>query len=91
MFVEVIYAEPDDVFSTRIELPMGATVRQAIEQSGLLERNEAIRVSQDRLAIFGRRVSADTVLSDGDRVEVLRPLEISAAEARRLRAARRKS
>jgi len=70
---------------------MGTTVIQAIEQSGLLEQESTVQVSRDRLAIFGKRVSADYVLSDGDRVEILRPLEISAAEARRLRAARRTS
>lgn len=89
MFVEVVYADDDGAFHTKLELPMGSTVIQAVEQSGLLERRADVAMSRERLAVFGRKVSADAVLNDGDRVEVLRPLAISAAEARRLRAARR--
>lgn len=90
MNIEVIYADDNGVFHKNLELPMGTTVIQAVQQSSLLEQRQDVVISRDRLAIFGRRVSADRVLSDGDRVEVLRPLAISAAEARRLRAARRK-
>jgi putative ubiquitin-RnfH superfamily antitoxin RatB of RatAB toxin-antitoxin module len=38
---------------------------------------------------FGRRVSLDTPLADGDRVEILRPLAADPKEARRQRARRR--
>ncbi len=89
MFIEVVYADAQGAFRKTLELPMGSTVMQAIEQSRLLEQRSDVKISRDRLAVFGQRVAADAVLSDGDRVEVLRPLEISAAEARRLRAARR--
>lgn len=39
------------------------------------------------LSVFGRAVSADTVLREGDRLEVCPPLAMSPAEARRRRMA----
>ena len=38
-----------------------------------------------RVGIFGRVMEADTVLRDGDRVEIYRPLEADPKEARRAR------
>jgi putative ubiquitin-RnfH superfamily antitoxin RatB of RatAB toxin-antitoxin module len=39
--------------------------------------------------IYGRRVTLDTKLADGDRVEIYRPLRADPKEARRQRARRR--
>jgi len=41
------------------------------------------------VGVFGQLVALDYVLSEGDRVEVYRPLAISPAERRRQRAAKR--
>jgi putative ubiquitin-RnfH superfamily antitoxin RatB of RatAB toxin-antitoxin module len=37
-------------------------------------------------AVFGERVGMDTVLDDGDRLELLQPLLVDPKEARRRRA-----
>jgi putative ubiquitin-RnfH superfamily antitoxin RatB of RatAB toxin-antitoxin module len=41
-------------------------------------------------AIFGQRVEGDSPLRDGDRVELLRPLQADPKEARRQRVERRR-
>jgi putative ubiquitin-RnfH superfamily antitoxin RatB of RatAB toxin-antitoxin module len=38
-----------------------------------------------RVAVWGKSVDSNTVLKDGDRLEVLRPLLVDPKEARRLR------
>jgi uncharacterized protein len=78
--VEVVHARPDGAEIVEIRLPDGATVRDALAASGL-KGNQA--------GIFGTRVTLDTRLADGDRVEVYRPLRVDPKEARRARARRR--
>ena len=85
MIVEVCYALP--TAATRIEttLEEGATVAEAVASSGIVA---LLSLDLDALAfaVFGRRATSDTVLADGDRVELLRPLSIDPKEARRRRA-----
>jgi len=82
--VEVVYALPQREESVRLKVPRGATVREALERSGLAALAGA------KVGIFGKVVSADLPLSDGDRVEIYRPLTIDPKDARRLRAARKR-
>ena len=77
--VEVVDARPDGANITQLRLPAGATVRDALLACGL----EAKQVG-----IFGKRVTMDRRLADGDRVEAYRPLELDPKEARRKRARR---
>ena len=62
-----------------IRLPDGATVRDALAATGL---------KGTQAGIFGKRVTMDTRLADGDRVEIYRPLKLDPKEARRRRARR---
>lgn len=84
--VSVIYAEPEHAFTVELFLPNGATVADAIAGSGIRETLPGIDIRDDRLGIFARRVTPETVLHDGDRVEIYRPLLIDPKEARRKRA-----
>lgn len=86
--VSVIHAEPERAFSTELSLPRGATVADAIRQSGLLEAHPGIEIRADRIGIFARKTSLDAILHDGDRVEIYRPLKMDPKEARRQRARR---
>ena len=84
MNVEVVLAWPRRFESVRLDLPEGATVGEAIERSGLaLDAVVAI-------AVHGLRVERDAPLREGDRLELLRPLQADPKEARRRRAARPK-
>ena len=71
-----------------VELPEQATVRMAIDASALLEAHPSIDLTKQRVGVFGRVVSLDAPLADGDRVEVYRPLMVDPKEARKARAAR---
>lgn len=84
--VEVIHLGPDRrVERRRVDVPSGSTVIQAIETSGIARCLPAGVVDSTRLGIFGRKVAADQVVCDGDRIEICRPLELDPMEARRRR------
>lgn len=84
--VSVIYAEPERVFTASLSLAAGATVADAIAASGLRAARPDVEVSPARLGIFARKATLATVLRDGDRVEIYRPLKLDPKEARRRRA-----
>ena len=74
-------AYPDGAQARSVNLPTGATVRDALAASGFEGR---------AVGIFGKRVDLDHRLADGDRVEIYRPLAMDPKEARRQRALKRK-
>lgn len=82
MRVEVIRAWPHRFESAVLELPDGATVADALAASGLADAEHT------GVAVHGVSATVTTMLNDGDRVEVLRPLQIDPKEARRRRARR---
>lgn len=85
--VEVVYALAEKQELVSLELPAGATVRQAIERSGLVEKYPEIDLSKNKLGIFAKLVKPDTALRHRDRVEVYRPLIADPKEVRKQRAA----
>jgi uncharacterized protein len=85
MIVEVCHAEPERATRIAVDLPAGATVADAIRASDIATRC-GVDVAVLGLAVFGRRVTDDSVLEEGDRVELLRPLAVDPKQARRLRA-----
>jgi len=80
--VEVVYARREGTDVVTVQLPAGATVRDAVAAAGIADSRA--------LGIFGKRVRADAPLADGDRVEIYRPLLLDPKERRRQRAARRR-
>ena len=87
--VEVAYALLERQFLKAIKLERGATVREAIVASGVLSEFPQIDLESVSVGIFSKRITLDTPLSDGDRVEIYRPLLVSPTEARRQRAQRK--
>lgn len=86
MFVEVIYCPgPGRADRCTVELAPGATVGQALQASGLLERHPEIDRLDPDLGVWGRRRAAGDVLREGDRVEVYRPLAMDPKQARHQR------
>lgn len=81
--VEVVYALPEGARSVSLSLAPGATVRDAVVASGLLNRE--LDLEKQAFGIFGKRATLDTPLSPGDRVEIYRPLAMDPKEARRRR------
>lgn len=89
--VEVVYALPGRQDAVMLELPEGATLAEAVARSGLLARHPEAASLSAGAGIFGAVKPPETVLAAGDRVEIYRPLQADPKQARRSRAARRKS
>lgn len=83
--VEVAHsAAPRQVSVVRVALEAGATVADALAASQLFGADG--RLPPDlAVGVWGRRQPLDTLLRDGDRVEVWRALTVDPKEARRLR------
>lgn len=84
--VGVVYALPERAWTVKLELPDGATVGDAVARSGLECLLAERDMTQISFAIFGQPASERTLLRDGDRVELLRPLQADPKAARRRRA-----
>lgn len=89
MRVEVVYALSLEQDCGVLDLPEGATVREAIERSGVLIRHPEIDPGSFEFGVWGRRCPLEAALRDGDRVEIYRPLQVEAQEARRRRMRRK--
>ncbi len=91
--VEVAYALPDKQRIVALELPHGTTVQEAVMQSGLDKQFPGLDLAAADVGVFGKVVSKpETVaLSDGDRVEIYRPLIADPKEVRKQRAAKAKA
>lgn len=84
--VEVVYALRDRQLLLKVTLTRGATARQAVERSGILQRCPEIDLAHSTLGVFSRIASPDARLRDGDRVEIYRPLIADPKQVRRNRA-----
>jgi uncharacterized protein len=73
-------------FEAALELPSPASALDAIRASGVFERHPELALGEPSIGIWGRACAPGTVLADGDRVEIYRPLAMDPNEARRLRA-----
>jgi hypothetical protein len=85
MKVEVIDARPEGARVVSVELPAGATLRDALAASGF-----ELDPGKQAFGIFGRRAALDDALAEGDRVEIYRPLALDPKEARRRRATKKR-
>jgi uncharacterized protein len=91
--VEVVYATPDKQQIVALEVPEGTTVRDAALKSGLDRQFEGLDLAKADMGIFGKAVAKpeSVELSDGDRVEIYRPLIADPKEVRKQRAAKVKA
>lgn len=80
---------PGEAFEAALEVAQGTHALEAIRASGVLERHAEIDISSQAIGIWGRAATLDSVLAEGDRVEIYRPLTMNPNEARRLRASRK--
>lgn len=66
-------------------LPAGSTAWQALQACALAVGDAALARHSGGLGVWGRRIEAGTVLADGDRLELYRPLRVDPKQARRAR------
>lgn len=86
--IEVAYAEPDSQVIVSLRVRAGVGAREAVRQSGLLERFPEIELNDVAIGVFGTRVAPCAPLTQGDRVEIYRPLQVEPKQSRRNRADR---
>ncbi|TDR41963.1 hypothetical protein DFR29_10919 [Tahibacter aquaticus] len=83
---EVAYVEPGRQFLQAVELPAGATVADALAACGLAQQFPQLDLASCKLGLFSRPATPATLLHEGDRVEVYRPLIANPKDVRRARA-----
>lgn len=83
--IEVCYASEALQFLRALRLPAGATIGQAIAQSGVLAAAPEIDLGVMQVGVYAKKKTLDTVLRDHDRVEIYRPLIADPKHARRRR------
>jgi putative ubiquitin-RnfH superfamily antitoxin RatB of RatAB toxin-antitoxin module len=87
--VQLVRAWPGGAEDLVLQLSPGATVGDALAAA----RAAGWAISEEeagRLAVFGRAAGQATPLRDGDRVELLRPLQADPKDRRRERAGTRR-
>ncbi len=88
--VEVAYATPDKQIIRTVNVVAGASISAAIVQSGITIDFPDLELEDAKVGLFGKAAAVTSVLSDGDRVEIYRPLIADPKEVRRKRAAAKK-
>ena len=74
MKIGIAYALPKRQVWFDVELPDGATIQDAIDRSGILKQFPDINLEKQKVGIYSKLSKLDAVLSDGDRVEIYRPI-----------------
>ena len=74
MQIGVAYSEQAQQIWLTIEVPDEATVKDAIERSGILRMFPHIDLATQKVGIFGKIVKAEAPLRPGNRVEIYRPI-----------------
>jgi len=89
--VQVCHAAPGSAWRQDLALPPGATVAQALAASGLAQAFPGLDPWQHGVGIFGRLCTAESVLADGDRLEIYRSLTFDPKVSRHRRVAHRRA
>ncbi len=84
--VTVVYALPARATEIEVSLPAGATVGDALAGSGIASRHPDADLAHCPVGIFGKHVDRQTLVADGDRIELYRPLIADPKSSRRQRA-----
>lgn len=84
--VEVAYARSDEQLVLPVTVDPGTTLQDAIQRSGIMDRFPEIDLKVNKVGVFGKLAKPDTVLRQGDRVEIYRPLLADPKAIRKQRA-----
>jgi len=85
--VEVAYARSDKQWLIPLSVPVGTTAIEAVQRCGVLTQCPEIDLNTQKIGLFERLCSHDTLLRDGDRVVIYRDLTADPKVVRRERAA----
>jgi putative ubiquitin-RnfH superfamily antitoxin RatB of RatAB toxin-antitoxin module len=84
--VTVAAALPHEQRVVALDLAQGATAWDAVVAAGVLELYAGVAPETLAVGIWSRACARDTVLREGDRVEIYRPIRADAKAMRRERA-----
>lgn len=84
--IEVVFALPERQELIALDVEEGTTVSEAVERSRIASRFPGHDLSRYAVGVWGRIVEPGHRVSDGDRVEIYRPLTKDPQTARRERA-----
>ena len=76
MKIAIAYAVPGRQVLIAHNVPEGSTIQQAIESSGILEQLPQVDLQKNKVGIFGKAKPLDSVLSEGDRIEIYFPVTV---------------
>ena len=85
--IEVAYGNARAQRVIGLRVPLGTSVRGAIERSRILEHFPDIDLTQQAVGVFGVLRELDDSILSGERIEIYRCLLLDPKEARRRRAA----
>lgn len=88
--IEVAYAKADEQMIIPLTVSQGTNIKQAIEISNILHLFPEIDLTQNKVGIFSRICTLNTLLREGDRIEIYRPLIADLQKIRQQRAAQGK-
>ena len=86
--IQVCYATNQKTVMLQLVLKKDSTIREAIDVSQILSTCPEIDIDKCKVGIFGKIKSLNSILQQGDRVEIYRPLVADPMEARRRRIAK---
>jgi uncharacterized protein len=89
--VEIAYAQPLGSIVKPLTLAEGALVKEALALAARDADFAGVDLANSPVGIFGKPVSREQALKDGDRIEIYRALAADPKAARRARAAAAKS
>lgn len=88
--IQLCYALPEKAFVIDLDINVGSTIEEAIHHSGLLADYPDIDLDNTKIGVFGKLKTLDTLVREGDRIEIYRPLRADPMESRRRRAQHKK-
>ncbi len=88
MRITLVYAAPDRQIQGDYEIPAPATVADVLALAAADPQFAAVDLRDSPVGVFGLLVDRVRLVSDGDRIEIYRPLAVDPKQARRRRAAK---
>jgi putative ubiquitin-RnfH superfamily antitoxin RatB of RatAB toxin-antitoxin module len=87
----VCYATPERIFLEPVEVCAGADLQTAIFASGVLKAFPQLDLSTSRTGVYGKLRPLETVVQEGDRIEIYRGLVADPKVARQRRVAHKRA
>ena len=76
MKIAIAYAVPGRQVLIAHNVPEGTTIQAAIESSGILEQLPQVDLQKNKVGVFGKAKPLDSVLAEGDRIEIYFPVTV---------------